>query len=108
MVVVTQVSAVCLSFEDRHSFPVPIALQGQGHKPGYSVEARSEQLCRSAHDLRSAERDTRPGVQQSSESARTFGGDQGGGDAQDLVQSGRYRSRCSCFDYTTLRIDHHQ
>ena len=93
--VATQVSAVCYILGPM-LIPVPIALQG---RRGGSVEARSEQF--DPNHLRSAERNSRPGIQRPPASALecTFGSGQDSGDAHDLVQYKMLKmlkGRCRC------------
>ena len=108
MVATRQVSVVSRSDWNRRLFP--IALQGRGPAHvGWAVEERSEQLGRNTPNLHSAERehvDRGPGVQQHSEatSEHTSGTGHGGGDADDLVGSGKSRGEL-CSAYTAIRTD---
>lgn len=78
---------------------------------GGSVEAaRSEQLGPNTLDRNTAEREHKGhglDVRQHSEAAseRTFGAGQDGGDADDVVRSGRFRGESWCSGYTTIRTD---
>jgi len=94
-----------------------VALQGREHTHEGSAGARSEQLGHDTPDFYPDKRDpdTRdweghedrePGIQRPSETAPecTSGGDQDGGDVDDLAQS---RGKSCCFWYTTVHIDHY-
>jgi len=83
-----------------------------------SAGARSGEFGRSNPDLHTDEGDSDirnrrehgdrgPGVLRPPESAseRTSGGDRDGGDAQNVVQSGKPRGKFRCSEYTTVRID---
>ena len=83
-----------------------------------SAGARSGEFGRSNPDLHTDESDSdirnqrehedqEPGVLRPPESApeRTSGSDQDGGDAQNVVQSGKPRGKFWCFGYTIVRID---
>ena len=97
---------------DVHS-PAPAALQGRGHTRESSVLTQSEQIGRDTPDLYPDERDpnTRdrgkhedrePDIQKPSETAseRTSGGDQDGGDVDDLVVE-----KTGSADRTTFAVD---
>ena len=75
----------------------------------WAIEERSQQLGRNTPNLHSAEReyvDRGPGVQQHSgvNSEHTSGAGQDGGDADDLVGSGKSRGE-SCSAHTAIRTD---
>jgi len=88
------------------------------HTHGGSAGAQSKKLDRGTPDLHRDESDSdirnwrehedqEPGVLRPQESAseRTSGSDQDGGDAQNVVQSGKPRGKFWCSGYTIVRID---
>ena len=96
-----------------------IAPQGRGQTHRGPAEARSEKLIRNTPVPYYAGRDSKvlnrrdhegqgPDAWQPSETApkRIFGGGRDGGDAHDLVQSGRSRGKPWCSGYAIVRIDH--
>lgn len=121
MVVPMQVSAVGCGYWGGHLSLVLIAPQGRGHIDAGSAPPRSEQRGCNTPDPPSAGKDSKilnwrghedrgPGVRQPSKTAseRTLSGGQDGGDADDLVQSGRSRGKSRCSGYTMVRVDHYQ
>ena len=120
MSVPTRVSTIGCSYWDRRLLIPRIAPQGRGQTHRGSAEAQSEQPVRNTPNPHSTERDPKilnrreydgrgPGARQPSEVVpeRIFGGGGDGGDARDLIQSGRSRGKPWCSGYSMVRLNHY-